>query len=284
MKENGMSKEMPAVIIVTRFSVYWKEVLPTKEWINSRFELLKRTALPSLQQQTRQNFVWVLKTAPEYYNYVADLFKSVSIPNSAIKIVSESPKGEARIEDVQDIHPGAERFITLRLDSDDALSSKAIERIAAASADETDNEVLFNLPSGIQLDWDTGDMFYLTFRPHRQGPFLALMNTSRDSMLFAGGNKGGHLTVRSAVEKVVDIGGLNWLQVVHGTNISNTMRYKKLRYKPPVAKLFSAAALLWPRLKIADIHRVPAHLQESILAEFGVCWEDSKSEYMRLAK
>jgi hypothetical protein len=269
---------MSAVIIVTRFGIHWRDRLPSKEWIDYRFEILKRTALPSLKQQTIQNFIWVLKTAPEHHNYVTGLFKSVALPNAAIKIVSQRPGNGVRLEDLQDTYPGVERFITFLFDSDDALSSKAIERVLIASAniEDTDDPILFNLPSGIQLDWETGEMFYLTFRPHRQGPYLAFMNASRDRMLFIGEGKGGHVGARGFAKKVVHVSGVNWIQTIHGKNDSSVIRYKKLRYKKPIVQLLSTAAILWPRLKIADASRVPTHIQESILAEFGVCREGSR--------
>jgi hypothetical protein len=270
---------MSAVIIVTRFGVHWKKRLPSKEWIDYRFEILKRTALPSLKQQTIQNFVWVVKTAPEYYNYVTGLFKPVTLPNGVIKIVSQWPGNGVRLEGLQDIYPGVERFITFRFDSDDAFSPRAIERVLMASANITENtgdQILFNLPSGIQLDWKTGEMFYLTFRSHRQGPYLAFTNASRERMLFTGEGQGSHVIARRFANKVVHVSGLNWIQAVHGKNISSAIRYKKVRYKKPIVQLVSTAAILWPRLKIADTSCVPTHLQESILAEFGVCWEGAR--------
>jgi len=76
---------MSAIIITTRFSVWYKRILPFKEWITRRFELLQHTTLPSLKQQTVQGFVWVLLTASEWYDYVSDLFKSITLPGSTIK-------------------------------------------------------------------------------------------------------------------------------------------------------------------------------------------------------
>lgn len=251
---------MSAVIITTRFSVRWKGVLPSEEWINHRFDLLKHISLPSLRQQTVQNIVWVLYTAPEWYGHVSDLFKSVTLPNGIIKVIPQNIKSK----DLQDIHPEAERFMTFRLDSDDALSSKATERVLAASALEGGDKVLFNLPSGIQLNWTTGEMFYRTFRPHYQGPFLAVRNTSRDRILNTGGR---HYEARRFFEKVVDVSGLNWVQVVHGGNLRN-----KVRKNIELDRLLKRAAevILGPQIITADSCRVPSHLQQDLLAEFGI--------------
>jgi hypothetical protein len=250
---------MSAVVIVTRFSIRYKGVLPSEEWVGYRFDLLKRTSLPSLSQQTVQNLAWVLSTAPEWYDYVSDLFQSVTIPKGVIKVI---PQG-AGPESLQDIHPGVEEFITFRFDSDDALASRAIERVLAASAQQGDGEVLFNLPSGIQLDWKTGEMFYRTFRSHYQGPFLAVKNVSRARMLTIGGH---HRKTRDFF-RVVDVPGLNWVQVVHRRNIRN-----KIRKNVQVAMVLKWAVEVFrgPQALTADLRRVPRHLHQDLLAEFGI--------------
>jgi hypothetical protein len=250
---------MSAVVIITRFSIRYKGVLPSEEWISYRFDLLKRTSLPSLSQQTVQNLAWVLSTAPEWYDYVSDLFQSVTIPNGVIKVI---PQG-AGPEGLQDIHPGVEEFITFRFDSDDALASRAIERVLAASAHQEDGEVLFNLPSGIQLDWKTGEMFYRTFKPHYQGPFLAVKNVSRARML----NIGGHHRKTREFFRVVDVPGLNWVQVVHGKNVRN-----KIRKNVELARVLKWAVEVFrgPQALTADLRRVPRHLHQDLLAEFGI--------------
>jgi hypothetical protein len=259
----------PTIIVVTNFSVAYKKVLPSKEWIDHRFELLKKTALSSLSQQTIQNFIWVLYTAPEWYDYTSNLFKSVTLPNGIIKVIKHSSKHVGgNPEDLQSIYPGEEKFIIFRLDSDDALSTKAIERVLEANAnlEEGNETILFNLPNGIQLDWNTGAMFYMTFRSDYQGPFWAVRKTSRDRLLYLGGHQN---KAREYAMRTVDVPGLNWVQVVHGGNLANKISFYNRRLLKQAARI-----MLGPRLASVftsrNVKQVPNHLRESILAEFGI--------------
>ena len=164
---------------------------------------------------------------------------------------------------MEDIHPTASSFITIRLDSDDALSSKTLERILEVNARQEEKEMLLNIPSGIQLDWKTGEMLYRTFRPHYREPFLAIKNMTREKMLNTGKR---HLQTRELYQ-IVDVPGLNWAQVVHGGNIRNQIR-KNIN----LIKIFKQAAEICfgSQLFSSDLSHVPKHLQQAVLADFGI--------------
>jgi len=254
---------MSGVVIVTKFSIAWKGALPSKAWIDYRFDLLKRTALPSLRQQTVRDLVWVIRTAPEWYTYVTSLFQQVELPCGSIKVLPHQPGLGVKLEDLADIHPDHEGFfITVPLDSDDALSRQAIERIVGASAN-VNGPTLFNLPSGVQLNWTTGELFYLTFRPHFQGPFRAIKNIQRETMLRGWGH---HHTVRERLPMMIEVPGLNWLQVIHGKNLSNRIEYKRL--VGPLRQM--ASRVLGPKFSSVDVSPVPDDRRQALLAEFGL--------------
>jgi hypothetical protein len=204
-------------VVITRFSVKWEGRLPDVNWIDARFDLLQRIAFPSLSRQQVDGLVWVVHTAGELKSYVESLFTQISLPRG--DIVVTTPRGEAAA--VSDFFPGIDRFLTARLDSDDAFTPSAlptaIERCMALGNHEP---VLFNFGSGYQLDWRTGRIYPLTYPASRQGPFLAVTNVGRDAMLDAGGP---HWKARSG-RQVIDLHGPQWIQVVHGDNVVNQIK------------------------------------------------------------
>lgn len=209
-----MSGAALGVVVVTNFSIRRAGILPGIDWITSRFDLLKRTAYPSLVSQRVDGLLWLLRASGPVAAYVTSLAAQIPLPRGHVVVTTPQDQAGA----VAGFFPGAERFLTARLDSDDAFLPTALPAaLAACGVHRGPEPMLFNFRSGYQLDWRTGSMFPLTFPDVVQGPFLAVTNRGRDSMLDYGGE---HRQARGG-RSVVDIEGPQWIQVVHGENLRN---------------------------------------------------------------
>jgi hypothetical protein len=214
-----------AVVVVTRLVVRWAGELPSEEWLRRRVELMLRITAPALQAQTAHGIAWLLQAAPERLDLAAQLCAGLRLPGGVVRVIGADVKGPQ----LPDIHPGAQRFLTFRLDSDDAIDRRTVEQVLRASAAHPHGAPLFNLPAGYQLDWASGALYERVIRPDYQGPFLALRNQGRAAMLHTGGH---HRRARRGRD-VVEVPEARWLQTIHGGNILNRLASKRSALTEP---------------------------------------------------
>ncbi len=127
--------------LITRFNLKLKEWQTTKQgesvvseiWLTHRFELFKTYCLPSVKQQTNQNFKWLVcfdSETPAIFKNEIDLiaksysnFKPLYIDGFTEALTTISKVINSYLT-VSDIH-----IITTRLDNDDALHKTFIDTI-----------------------------------------------------------------------------------------------------------------------------------------------------------
>ena len=129
--------------IITRFNIrtsdeHWKSdknnaPCLTGAWLAHRFELFKRYCLPSILNQTSQDFKWLVyldKETPESYKLKFVDWKRLVPQISPIYIGPKVNLVEQINKDIASaIFPNCTDIITSRLDDDDALRSVAIQKI-----------------------------------------------------------------------------------------------------------------------------------------------------------
>ncbi len=255
-----------AVIVKTRFSLRWRGALPSREWLESRFEMLKRITLPSLQAQTLPEFDWAILTDPELERDVAGLFRDVATPGRASIVPVGSTEPTVSEEATESLRRGRDRFLVVRLDSDDALAPDALERIVAASRTLGDDEGLINLPSGVVLDWETGRAWKRRFRERYQGPFYALTHSNRDRVLFSGGD---HRQAREG-RRIAVVPDVSWLQTVHPGNIDNRLPGRTVGERVKTFLKRTADALSPAEICIDDLEPLNPAESADFLERFGV--------------
>jgi hypothetical protein len=217
--------------VLTRFSVRFNGTLPEEAWIDSRFDLLKRITFTSLNAQTYQNFTWLILSAPEWYGKTCALFEQLH-PRAGIDIRVVTFPVAAGI--YEELHIKADCFVTLRLDSDDAVHNDMLTRLSAYTTSLPDR-YLVNLQYGYKLDLASGNMLYCKYNDQYQGPFFAVKHDARDQMFFLGVN---HRKARKSFDGVVSLKDESWLQLIHGSNYRNKFHTRGL-----VKKLRSAAGI-----------------------------------------
>ena len=205
-----------AIVVVSRvFGVYmWRHKhAADPDWFERRMHLLQRITLPALSR-VQTPLVWVWRAHRTKMDLVAAHLEKLDLHGIDVRLVNQNAVTR------RDIWPGVDKFLTFRIDTDDAWLPSAIDDIVAkAYADRT----LVDFPWGMTIDWYSGEMRHRKFSSH-QGPFLAVTQ-DRDLMLDTGGH---HRKAREG-RSVKHVHAISWIQVVHGGNAEN-------RLPPPPSK------------------------------------------------
>jgi hypothetical protein len=223
-------------LVLTRFSIRSSGVGYKRQWndawFDRRLELFEQHCLPSMLGQTSQDFTWLVFCDPVTPPGVIERLRALS---DKITIADcrayTSVRGKAP-DDLRDLDkfvaPGSEVVITTRLDSDDALHRSAIElvqRHAAPFKDSVDPVLLHSFPLGCKLD--IGDRRLYRTR-YQQNAFLSLLERAGNNV--EGVMIDSHTRLEKRCPLTRDFSILGWMQVLHGTNVSNSLN----RHDEPV--------------------------------------------------
>ena len=187
-------------------------------------------------------FVWVWQAHRTKMDLVADHLHKLDLHGIDVRLVNQNEKTR------RDICQGVDKFITFRIDTDDAWLPAAIDGAAGTSFGD---RTLVDFRRGIALDWSSGEMRHLSFS--YQGPFLAVTQ-DRDLMLDVGGS---HRDAREG-RTVEHVDAISWIQVVHGGNARNRLP------RQPTKDVYEREG---PDAAGAPVH---SELREQIVAASGI--------------
>lgn len=268
-------------VILTRFNLATpgreEEIRNKPGWLARRFDLFERYCLPSMVAQTNQNFTWIIYfdegTPVEFKERIARLRETFPF----VPFYTGLFPGDGWRKSVQAVL--AERglspdfLLSTRLDNDDALANDFVERMqATANARVGEGALGLNITAGCIM---TDDRIYEIRHP--SNAFFSLLEPFNDTLRTAPSIQ--HMTLAARVPVVQVDGGAGWLQVVHGENVSNKIRGRRVQPVevkhqffdgavmgvPPAqaAALLAENAVLTPlrrlRDKLAAIRRQPTH-------------------------
>lgn len=223
-----------AHVIVTRFnlpSAGVESLIRAREgWLRDRVGLFERYCLPSVQAQTCHRFDWIIYFDPESPRWLRERIEEHVEMKSYTPIFRTSVTPADVAADIGEITGGpGDRLITSSLDNDDALAVDFVERLQAAAARAGRTAVY--LSRGLIK---SGRRIYLRVDPVNAFPSVVEDWTSAATCWADWHNLlGNHMPVRA-------LGGKpGWLQVVHGTNVSNRVR-GRLASPGEYARLFPA--------------------------------------------
>lgn len=135
-------------VVQTRFMQHQPTLLHLAE---ARLQLLKAFTLPSLQGQTNQDFLWIIRIDPDLDQEIRRELVSLLEPlqNVVVLASNENPEGFRGVEEYHDLHlyvagnwpllqayqKAAESHTALetRLDADDAMELELIDRLQKSS-------------------------------------------------------------------------------------------------------------------------------------------------------
>lgn len=212
-----------AVVVVTRVAVKFGENRPTPEWTARRFPLLWRISQPSVSRMP-YDVAWVWTCTPERYDQVAEAADAIAIPNGSVAVLPVEEMFESPdIASLASCHPGAERFLTFRLDADDAYLPSAI-----GGLENIEDHTIVDFANGYL--WNGRRM--RRFGSAKQGPFLALSNNGRENMV----NQGGQHRQAREGRTVIRIERPAWVQTVHGENVMTSMGGQRVYWRTRVGR------------------------------------------------
>ena len=218
--------------LLTRFNVPLKFDLPPGQqpkpmgldagWLARRFDLFERVCLASVQRQTEGDFQWLVfmdwATPVAFKERMAALTVRHEFlrPVYCSQFDDEAALAEIRRREA----PGALR-ITTRLDNDDAIHPRLIEkvrRLARARAGSMDLRRGFFISFPIGCAERKGD-FYV--QRYRHNPFTSFVSAPECDQTVLGTD---HRYIADVAPVVFEFARPMWCQTIHGDNVANQLR------------------------------------------------------------
>ena len=248
-------------LLLTRFNVRTAGTSygpgQTPEWLEGRFDLFAQYCAPSVAAQTLETFDWVIFCDEDTDPAILDRIRAfdLRIRIALLTPYVGVPKGRARApEPTGYVHPdvrlvvpsyGPRPFVppgtgvvtSTRLDSDDALSRHALRRVRdhVESFLETEHPKWVTNPlHGFKLDVTVGKLYAASMPGN---PFLTMFERVAPDQPLVGPFTGSHTRMHERYPMYEDNGPRLWLQVIHGTNLSNSIRARSGDSEVPLSEL-----------------------------------------------
>jgi hypothetical protein len=215
-------------VLITRFNLPSKgaeaHVRVRDGWLHDRLRLFESFCVPSVEAQIEKNFTWIVYLDPSSPRWLLDRIDCLSAGGLFAPHFYESVPRETLLSNIESMTGGPTRYLlTTNLDNDDALAIDFTRRVRRAS--RADSRVGIYIDSGLILN---GDALYA--RRDRHNAFCSVQESWRDAVTCwcTPHNKLHH--IMPVLE--VSGGAPGWLQIVHGGNVSNRVRGKRVSPLP----------------------------------------------------
>lgn len=222
-----MIKKRFSHYLITRFNVpnsEWRKSIEEggttwSEWMEERMELFKSYCLPSVKNQSEENFTWLICIDPNTKKKYRSFLESINLNKKKCEIVEVSSYGilADKLGNFikNDLNCSKEYVITSRLDNDDAIERRFIGHIQNEFNRQKFQPLIF--PHGYQLVLVEDDKYMKKVKLPK-GPFISLIERTESevsTVLSKPHTKWNFKKVKSLTKY------RPWLQLVHGKNIAN---------------------------------------------------------------
>lgn len=219
--------------LLTRFNVRLDFDLPAKDvpnalgldagWLERRFGLFERYCLPSVAEQTNRSFRWLVfmdEDTPEAYKG-----RIRALAEKHDFLLPQFCRGFSGSEVLQRIDAiqasGADLRITSRLDNDDMLHPRYIERMQSRARAEASGR---NLEKGFFLAFPLGCCLQgrdAYIQRYRNNPFSSYVSAPSVGKTVLDTD---HRYIADMAPVVYEWHCPMWCQVIHGENVANELR------------------------------------------------------------
>ncbi|NUT70599.1 glycosyltransferase [Pseudarthrobacter sp. C4D7] len=188
-------------------------------WLSRRLDLFEEFCLPSVRDQTRQDFHWIIYLDPESPDWLLDRLNDLNSPRIFTPVFRTAVSAADRVQDLEAVTGAAGKtLITTNLDNDDGLAADFVERLQNLPNSHSRSAVYFT--QGLIRH---GERVYA--RKDAANAFCSVRESWDDPQTcWADWHNRLGLSM-----SVAEIGGpAAWLQVIHGTNVSNRVRGRRI--------------------------------------------------------
>lgn len=202
--------------IISKFNLKLNKLnLPNENWFNYRLDLFEKYCYNSIKKQIDKNFTWLVFFDKDNTDIDKikkfDLFTPIFISNykSDIDIVNKIRRLIIKMS------KGSDFIISTRLDTDDCLNKDYIQII---KENFQEKEIILNPVYGYVYDINKKDLRIIY--TDRINPFITLIEKNSDNLKTCIFTKHSMMSDYFDVKKLIHYKPL-WMQIIHGSNISN---------------------------------------------------------------
>ncbi len=211
-------------VLLTRFNLPTpgaESLIRAREgWLRRRVELFEKFCVPSVRAQTNRNFHWIVYFDPQSPAWLLERNARFAAEGLFVPVYRESVSPEQLVGDLRAVTGGTGSvLITTNLDNDDGIAVDFVDRIQNCTPTGTRDAVylgrgLILSPHDLHLRTDRHNAF-CSVREGWDAPGTCWLDW--------------HDLLHRHMPVTILAGEPGWLQVVHGTNVSNRVRGRRVR-------------------------------------------------------
>jgi hypothetical protein len=212
-------------VLLTRFNLpsrgHESFVRAKDNWLRDRVQLFERYCLPSVRAQTCQDFSWLVYFDPASPGWLVDWVRGHQAQGHFRPVFREEVPATDLLADIRAAVPDPSRgdLLTTNLDNDDSLADDFVARVQ--EADGTGPRAAIFIADGLIIRGQ-----HVFGRVDTYNAFCSVRETWAQPVTCW---SAWHNLLPQHMPTVVLRGGPGWLQVVHGSNVSNRVRGQRVR-------------------------------------------------------
>lgn len=202
---------------------------PPVNWLARRLYIFEHFCAPSIAAQSSKSFRWVLAVGATTPDWFLNRVRQIAPAAILVRHVAHTltPNWVSLVRPfVRD-----EGIITTRLDSDDMLHHRFVERVQDVAAQSVSDEVV-DFPVGLQLRLP--DYAFAPLAARLPTHFISLVERSRlNRSVYSFYHNQSHLYYPVRVATTAP----SWVEICHDTNITNALKDSDRRGRLPYPML-----------------------------------------------
>ncbi|WP_298459533.1 glycosyltransferase [uncultured Cellulomonas sp.] len=197
-------------------------------WLRERVQLFEQFCLPSVRAQTERRFHWIVYIDPRSPEWFMQWVEGATADGTFHAVPRAQVPRDLLMQDIRRVAGcEPETLITTNLDNDDGLAVDFVARVQAQTT--VSGRTAVYMTRG--LIWAGGGLY---LRTDRHNAFVSVREPWESAVTCW---SEWHNRLHLQMPTVEADGAPAWLQVVHGSNVSNRVRGRRVP-PAPYARLF----------------------------------------------
>ena len=197
-----------------------------EDYLEERFNLFEKYTLPSIKNQTNQNFKWIIqfhkRTPKKFLNRIKELKKIYNFEDVYLK----SGRRFNFQEYCEKNNENYDYYITTRIDNDDMIDEDYIKEIQDYVNNNNLHECFISFVHGMKLDLNTNKKYDYF---HEMNHFISMIKSTNEktalNIIHSKLREHGLDIVRFKTEKPM------WVEIIHNSNVTNRITEKDILNK-----------------------------------------------------